>query len=476
MRSLERSVRTYIAIGILTLAAGLISLSTVRYVRATSLPVPTVSSVDIILGNDNIVQWGTPLEKYDSRMLFEVALSTDKEFPSEKTKTQLIDDTVLTVFPSLNKTLFMRVRSVIPSENEFEPNRYGSWSAVSTLELYDSVINRIERTKILKVAMERSYGRSEYRFYETEKSFRSRNKDDAVLRRNGIEVMLAYRLADSLCEKLLRDRRNLAPGEPGGKQKPVVCLPSDPAAFRDVDREKTCRNSVCERIDVQFFSTGWPDVMQDTGKGIYDLAISTITFLPEREDEHNILFSDVTYAQTRHAFVYKIRQPPDAGLTPKAVPLAEFLPGKSIGVQGTTTSGKCLAHIQKHMRDNGLGEFKIRDYKRVVVAFLSLLSEGSPVDYVMTDETFATGWQRHQRGKIAFAVPDETGFGPGAAAFCGKQEYRIAMRSGELMLKTLVDEELRQLIGSGELEKMKEKAIISFENYFSNRLNVEFDE
>src|SRR5262249_4496957 len=105
------------------------------------------------------------------------------------------------------------------------------------------------------------------------------------IRYRGVEVELAYRIADAICHRLFeaRDHRD----ERGRK---TVCLSaSETAMKRSISNDPNlCAQKECMTVDVRFVGLKWNEVMKAIGDGVYDMAISTITYKPERESRYGI--------------------------------------------------------------------------------------------------------------------------------------------------------------------------------------------
>src|SRR5262249_52774994 len=160
---------------------------------------------------------------------------------------------------------------------------------------------------------------------------------------------------------------------------------------------------------------------------------------------------------------------------------AAMLQGKTIAVQPETTSHSCLIELQRSLRGDankqtfelvrqeGGGTFTLQlkqpkqtfevvTKSRDVVALNMLVYGKSDFDAVATDATFADGWKALYGDKIVVAHTPPDFFGPDASKYCRTQEYRIAVRAGELELRDLTDRVIARLIDTGELDRMKKRS------------------
>ena len=440
----------------------------VNYVRGNSLPVPSVPEVAAVLGEDQVLQWLLPEGRAGSSVRFEVQWSQERGFPpGDRTNLATVDDTVMPLVATENQSLWWRVRAV-EGDASARYRKVGHWSKPVRIDQYTSAWNRVRDSRILRVAMERSYGRSKYRFY----SGVGRTSPDGVggkLERRGVEIDLAHLIADQLCRSMFFPKaKAAADGKPA---KPVICLPSRQQDYEKKRDATDCKKNVCERIEAKFNSTGWPDVMSEVGRGKYDMAISTITYFPERENEHNILFTRENYQDTSHALVYKN----------KSVPLNDdgspIIAGKVIAVQRKTTSHFCLRY-RNGERQGADGswkpgpagdEFSLHVAGRAVVAFQTIMRGRGRYQFVMTDTAFAEGWKTHYGDKVGFFETPENYFGDDAPAYCSRQQYRIAVRAAEFDLRDAADNVLLKARTSGRLAEIKARAEKDFDAFIKKR-------
>ncbi len=455
----KRSWLRYASVAAVLLMAIIIAQIVVNYVRGTSLPVPDMPQIAAVIGENEVMQWSLPEARAGSSLRFEVQWSEERSFPpGNKTGMRLVDDTVIPLVATENETLWWRVRAVEDAESGYR--KVGHWSKPVRIDQYKKAWDRVRESGILRVAMERSYNRSKFRFYVGAERGHDGNKTQQFEYR-GVEIDLAHLIADELCKKMfMRDRqyKSVADG------KDPFCLPSKPHEYEKQRNEGNCDKKDCKRIEAKFYSTGWPDVMSEVSDGKYDMAISTITYIQERETDYNILFTKQNYHETGFAFVYEMEEV-QGHLTPDRKPK---LQNAIFAAQNKTTSNRCLRYLRGDtqtasgdwiVNPNSSKQFEISGKQRSIVAFQNIMSKRGRYKFVVTDKTFAEGWTTiYGKKKVGYfeATPDF--FGTKVPDYCKGQEYRIAVRVGEVELSNVADDVLK----TTNLEDLKKHAEMDF--------------
>src|SRR5262245_48643659 len=268
-----------------------VSMATAAYLRGSRLPVPSLSDLKVVFGDDELLRWEVPPGSAD--LMFQVQWSTDPRFPASLSRTVIVNDTIFPLDATRNETIYWRVRALELQGGM--PHRFGSWSRPGKIEQYANVLEKIRRTRPITVAMENEFGRSMFRWYEPEVDDK-RNAEilDQAVSFRGVDIELAYAIADEACAKLLEGQV-----EDG---KAMTCMPS---RARHTAGRARCQDKRCVSIEVRVAALPWTDVMRSVGEGRFDMAISSITYVPEREDRYNILFSTRSYEQTSYGIVSK---------------------------------------------------------------------------------------------------------------------------------------------------------------------------
>jgi ABC-type amino acid transport substrate-binding protein len=445
--------------------AGLLvaSVLIVNVLRASDLPIPSLSNIAPVFGEDEVLHWALPLDQRDRDFMFEVQSSENPAFPiGGGTTLESVRDTVHPLFAYKNKTLYWRVRAIEVDPVTSQARRYGAWSPPVRIPQYATVLEKIFRTRQLNIAMENQFGRSKFRWFETPEPADPGESRWRALDYRGVEIDIAYAIADEICQRSL-DRVQ--------QTKKAVCVPSRAGDEQDAAFERCAKqpDTHCIKIDVHFASIPWSEVMKSVGQGKFDMAISNITYKPEREDEFGILFGTESYESTGHAFVSR---PAKSG-TPEIGPVVRdpetMLKGKAVAVQDKTTSADCLHSLQESLAaaagDGKTWSFKVVRRTRSVLAVTMLLRNKANFDFVVTDASIAEGWKYLRGSKLTLihAAPDF--FGKDAPQFCRNQDYRIALKAAEYDLQQLTDTVLRKLKASGDLQRIKDDAAANFASF-----------
>jgi len=440
------------------------SVAAVTYVRGTALPVPSLSNVQSVFGEDQVLQWNLPVTADRGNLMFEIQSSVDANFPASKVQTILLSDTVYPLVAARNETLYWRVRAFEPGRNAAR-DRFGAWTKPVRIEQYVSVLEKIRRTHRLTVAMENEFGRSKFRWIEQlSEQDRERDMLGRAVAYKGVEVEIAYAIADELCRTHLAGRIDAK----GGDRRPLACLPA--RTLTPPEDKSYCSENRCVSIEVQFAPVGWPDVMVETGKGNYDIAISTITYDPDRESDYRILFGAVSYEVTDHALVSKGAGGGDrASGGARVLTHDQAILSKTVAVQPETTSHKCMEWLaQRAVSAKGQNKKpQIAKQSRDVVALNMLMRGKGNFDAVVTDGAFADGWEELYGDGISVAHLAPELFGEEAPEYCRRQEYRTAVKAGEFDLQELADHVIAHLKETGELKRVKEQCAAEFRHYAS---------
>ena len=425
-----------------------VSYSTVSYLRGTGLPIPSLMTAAPVLGEDQVLRWDVPAESAASDTKFQVQSSAEPDFSNPDTK--IVGDAMFLLRADRNETRYWRVRAVDFDRSTPGRRRYGTWSKPIKVAQYRNVIDKIRLTRRFTVAMENEFDRSIFRWYEQagDNAATSSGAGQEVTY-EGVEIDLAYAIADEICRAHLEGQRDEV------SRNLMTCRPSRPDQ-RTKARADVCKKKNCVEIEMRIAALSFDSVMRSVGQGQADMAISSITFKPERERIYNILFGKASYEITGFGLVSRA---PDAGQARSGGASLPFLGGK-VAVQDGTTSYDCMKWLQATLGEasNDL-PFELVPYNRNVVALNSLAHGTSGFGFVVTDEAFAVGWQKLEVEGHVVVDPLLPMFAPHKNArmpeYCAGQHYRIAVRAGEDGLQQLADRVVRNMQESGQLEKLK---------------------
>jgi len=457
----SRSLLTYfgnwsVALAVILGTSGAFALSVgmVAYLRSARLPVPSLSDLKVVFGENELLQWELPVGAGAGDLMFEVQWSTDAGFPVSQTQSALVNESLFPLTAARNETRYWRVRA-LELHGGSVPQRLGAWSRAVKIDQYANVLEKIKRTRRITVAMENEFGRSKFRWYEAKvDDMHGSDVLQQPLSYRGVDVEIAYAIADEACRTLLEGK-----SEDG---RTMTCLSSRsplPTA-RDAD---LCREKKCVRIEVRIGAIPWSEVMKSVGEGRFDLAISSITYEAERENAYNILFGTLSYEQTGYGIVSKGDGRPLPAGKRVYTETATALKGRRIGVQPGTTSHKCLRHLLDRFREAGdKNAFQIVEQNRDLVALNLLVRGKGAFDLMVKDGTTAAGWKALHGESIIVEDTPRDFFGPDAPASCSGQEYRIAVRAGEFEFQKLSD---RVLARTGWIEGIKQEAAEQFALY-----------
>ncbi len=437
-----------------------VSMATAAYLRGTPLPVPSLSDLKVVLGEDELLRWDLPPGAAD--LTFEVQWSTEPHFPTALSGSELVRDTLYPLDAARNETFYWRVRAVDVDPRTNVAHRLGAWSRPVKIEQYANVLEKIKRTRRVTVAMENEFGRSKFRWYESAAGgTRPGQVLDRAVSYHGVDVEIAYAIADEACQELFKGQ-----SEDG---KPMVCVPwrSRHAADRALCREKACVD-----IEVRVAPVPWSEIMKSVGEGRFDMAISSITYVPEREDRYNILFSTASYERTRYGIVSKNDGNRLPGMR-RFTEAAAALKGKRVGAQPETTGYRCVRHLLETFEKAGEKDsFRVVDQSRDLMALAQLVGGKAGFDLLVKDGTTAEGWEALHGDGILVEYTPEDFFGPDAPAFCRGQEYRVAVRAGETRFQALID---RVLARTDWLVRVKEEAAAQYAGYLRRFKAKAFD-
>ena len=231
-----------------------------------------------------------------------------------------------------------------------------------------------------------------------------------------------------------------------------------PSRRKDLDAA-VCKEKSCVAIDVKIVALSFETVMKSVGDGHADVAISSITYIPDREPKYNLLFGGQSYETTGFGLVSRSPDPTHPAVAAQALP---FLGGK-VAVQDETTSYYCMKWLQDKLQGSGgPAPFDIVKLDRNVFALNELAHGTAGFGFVVVDQPFAEGWQKREgQGRVQVdplvpvfaAQKDER-----TPQFCLGQQYRLAVRAGEYNLQRVADKVVEHLIATGDLERLKVEA------------------
>lgn len=483
-RLTRRFNRWYVLFPSLACAAALtlLSVALVNFLR--TLPTPELALARPSFLHSNIVQWSPPRAARSEDLIFEVQRSTSPDF-FEGTESTYTKDNMIPASGTDNTVFHLRVRSIELDPQTRAPERYGPWSPVLKVEHYGDALERIRRRRILTVAMENEFNDTDVRWIQPVSQRDQSAKFIDVPRiatrwlgiafpsdwdwgtvpiirsieYHGLEVEIAYEIADALCRQLFEAGDGAAMG--GRKH---VCAPSRAVSGAVNDERSSCADRDCVAIAVRFVGLPWAEVMKSVGTGQYDVAISTITYKPERESQYGIIFGRETYKMTDFGIVSKATQPISASM----------LKGRRLAVQEGTTSFDCMKLLGEAYQREGdkVGFQIIPQFKDKIT--LNLLLEGrGGFDAAVKDGTIADGWKAAVGDRIHVDHTQPELFGDQMPAFCRKQEYRIAFNASDLELRSLADRVIARLRDSGELASIQRRSADDYRTFVRSTIVVE---
>ena len=448
----------FVPVGAAIVALFAVSVATVTYLRGTGLPVPSLSNLQPVLGEDQVLHWEDAGGGH-GELMFDVEWSKDPGFSNPRR--QRVGDSIYLLNADRNETLYWRVRAVKLDPSTRKPDRLGAWSSPLKVEQYRNVLEKIRRTRQISIAMENEFDRSIFRWYEDKRS----EPDDGdsagqAVSYQGVEIDLAYEIADEICRTTLDQQRD-------DRNRIMTCIPSR-AEKRPPAGSALCKEMECVAVEVRITALGFEKVMQAVGHGQADMAISSITYKPEREKDYNILFGNQSYEVTGFGLVSRSSDDERFSRRGRAPDPAAIL-GRKVAVQAKTTSFYCMEWLQKRLAGAGEGRsFDITEVSRNVVALNMLMHNTAQFSFVVTDQPFAEGWMELEGGgriQVEPLVPffqANTDSNSKTPPFCLGQQYRIAVRAGEAELQELADRVVSRLEASGDLARFKTAARTRF--------------
>jgi ABC-type amino acid transport substrate-binding protein len=488
LRHLRRRLNHwYVLLPVVAAICALFGLSIATAAFLKTMPVASLSGIDPTISEHNTLQWKLPKSADSADLIFEVQRSPHPSFITAVER-KFTKDNIMPLRSAEDGTFYWRVRAIELNAKTRAPGRFGAWSEPLKVEQYNSALERIRRRRIMTVAMENEFDQTDVRWFETESEWGTAAAEVGVgvkqtpmmatavtwweriakwskplrwgevplvrsIIYRGVEVELAYKIADAICHRLFE-----GPNNTGDRGRERICLPSRDMGMNGSTSSKPnlCAQRECITIGVRFVGLKWNDVMRSIGDGVYDMAISTITYKPERESKYGILFGRQTYQLTDFGIVSRAENPVSA----------TELKGKSVAVQQGTTSEDCMIALKKKFEseDDRVG-INIVPQSTDKVTLTLLVENRGGFDVAVKDGTTADGWKLSMGSRISVDHTSAAIFGEGLPEFCRRQEYRIAFRAGDTELRDLTDGVIADLLRSGELGRIQKRAREDFTNF-----------
>ncbi len=246
----------------------------VESIRRVFLPAPIISAPRVVIGQTGILEWQLPskMEKKDGGPFTFLVQSWRDKKGTRPYKSYRTNDHSFPLFSWENLTLYWRVKALLPpTGGERRAQSWvwkkvravmpasgsgdggdvsaGTWSNGVKVEQYDDIFQRIVKTGELRVAISRTHGQGSFSFYHGNN-------------RRGVDPALACHIRKTLAKSL---------GQP---------------------------------VHIRFLYRTWNDLLLSVSKGEVDVALPSITILPEREKRYNARFS-VPYHKTGFALTYR---------------------------------------------------------------------------------------------------------------------------------------------------------------------------
>lgn len=192
----------------------------------------------------------------------------------------------------------------------------------------------------------------------------------------------------------------------------------------DVDIAREIANALGVQLEVRDLK--WPGPLESARAGLVDLAISAITWTPEREQ---VLEFSMPYYQESIVVMTLASRADIRGV--------QDLYGKTVGVQvGTTHDEWASEHLEKP------GRASVRRYDKMYPYMVEALVRGD-VDAIILDRSIATALtRRFSNLKVAFEIPGTFGY------------ISVAMPKCAQDLKLVVDRVIYNLTQTGRLEEI----------------------
>jgi ABC-type amino acid transport substrate-binding protein len=373
------------------IVAGVVSTGMVLSIRMTAAPVPVFNvDKDTFVGEQLHLKWkydqqGT--KKKDVTVFYELESAADSNFQIDVRREPDYADGERKYLRNINASRYWRVRAV--DSQTHQP--ISDWSRGETeLTQYDSAYKRIEKTGTVLIYV--TSVENEDIFKWLDKTFQ------------GFDIKLANAIVASLSNR----------------------IGSGP-------------------LRVKFIPHPWPELLKMPSQGRADMIISSISKLKEREQLHNLKFSE-TYFCTTQALVFPAGSPEQS--------IADMIRGKRVGFHEETTSDRVAKELNKDI------PFDAKAYRRVDGMIDALLS--SDLDIGITDAPFAAGNRQVHQPRLEMKLLSSKDF-PSSIPNERFDEYAVAVRSSEDALLRAISEAIAQLKTSGGLHQMVVSATSEYE-------------
>jgi hypothetical protein len=474
-------IRPYVALAI----AALLSYTVVDYIAQKGIPVPSVVyRPQAVSELTSFLTWDPVPPKPGYAIHYIIESSPDGHFTSGATHIARTSD-IVTPITCANCTSYYRVGVVMRNKGT-GALRYGPWSETQRIDQYADTVERVQATKVLRVLVDYSYGRSFLRYQRIAHiPDPQTNENVDVPYHAGYESQLAYDIAYALCQKIFEHKGELtdqaAPERNSGET--FKCLPSldvHVSAFgvpktTSGQRSKTTSGQRSAdkspapkpvRVSVEFIPMQRRDLYARLASGDFDLALSDITYVPLRRAQYRISFSNKMYYKTGHAILFYGPQAPDHCIDFSENPTAETLFMERLKKKTTvlvvkdTTSEMCLLSLQARLKK----QLKLDEAPFAILNMalsseaVGLINETPEAGFLISDQSFAEGIMSRKGGKEASSVANTKCvtlspgfFGDDAETenYCKAQEYRAVVRPGQERLKAVIDQVLGELNQNG---------------------------
>jgi polar amino acid transport system substrate-binding protein len=195
-------------------------------------------------------------------------------------------------------------------------------------------------------------------------------------------------------------------------------------------------NAVAEILGVEarFVNTPWGNLFDGLDAGQYDCVISAVTATPERAEQMEF---SAPYCDNWQVITIRAGFPPINGL--------EGLNGLTVGYLDGSTS----AQILNDLREQGALTCTIAKYGQMLDGFDDLRL--GFIDAVLCDSTLAEGYMKREQG--VFEITWTQASEEGAEA----ERLAIAAKKGNTNLINAINNALKQLEDSGQLDEIRKK-------------------
>jgi polar amino acid transport system substrate-binding protein len=190
----------------------------------------------------------------------------------------------------------------------------------------------------------------------------------------------------------------------------------------DIDLMKAIAEKA--NLEIEFKNVAWDSLLPGIAQGTYDVAISSISILPERQKE--MLFSDPYFAAGQ---LIAVR------IDNTTIKSKADLSGKTVGAQISTTGAFEI--------DNIAGAVK-KTYDDIGLAFQDLMN--GQIDAIVSDNPLVLGYVNKNPTKLKTA-----------GGVFSAENYGIAVAKGKEDLLKKINDGLKKVLAEGIIETLSKK-------------------